>query len=110
MIVKGCNHIAPAEVEEAIDEHPGVKISGVVGAPDEILGQLVHAFVVVDKEWGALIPSEEELKQFVGKKLSTFKVPDRWTFVKSLPLTSIGKIDRKALAEYTKNTGGGRSG
>ncbi|MEW6356857.1 MAG: AMP-binding protein [Planctomycetota bacterium] len=102
IIVKGGGNIAPAEVEDAINEHPGVKVSGVVGAPDEILGQIVHAFVVVDKERGVPIPAEEELKQFVGKKLSAFKVPDRWTFVESLPQTSVGKIDRKALTDYAK--------
>ncbi|MGV8124607.1 MAG: class I adenylate-forming enzyme family protein [Candidatus Xenobiia bacterium LiM19] len=102
IIVKGGGNIAPAEVEDAINEHPGVKVSGVVGTPDVILGQIVHAFVVVDKERTEPGPSEEELKQFVGKKLSAFKVPDRWTFVESLPQTSIGKIDRKALAEFAE--------
>ncbi len=102
IIVKGGGNIAPAEVEDAINEHPGVKVSGVVGAPDEILGQIVHAFIVVDKEGNGPGPSEEELKQFVGKKLSAFKVPDRWTFVESIPQTSIGKIDRKALSELAR--------
>ena len=102
IIVKGGANIAPAEVEDAIAAHPGVKYCGVVGIPDAGQGQLIHAFVVPGKEGETPAPTEEELKQFVGTKLSAIKVPDRWTFVDSLPLSSIGKIDRKALAAYAQ--------
>jgi long-chain acyl-CoA synthetase len=102
IIVKDGDNIAPAEVEDAVAAHPGVKYCGVVGTPDALLGQAIHAFVVPDKERGSSPPTEEELRQFVAKKLSAIKVPDHWTFVDALPLTSIGKIDRKALAAYTQ--------
>jgi acyl-coenzyme A synthetase/AMP-(fatty) acid ligase len=99
IIVRAGGNIAPGEVENVINSHPKVKVSGVVGARDEMLGQVVHAFVVVDPEKG-VPPTAEELAQFAGTKLSAFKLPDRWTFVESLPLNSIGKIDRKKLGEF----------
>jgi long-chain acyl-CoA synthetase len=104
IIIKGYGNIAPGEVEDAINAHPRVKVSGVVGSPDKILGEIVHAFVVVAKDADGRRPTVEELREFVGQRLSAFKVPDRWTFVDSLPVTTLGKIDRKAIAE-TARTG-----
>lgn len=99
IILKAGGNIAPGEVENVINSHPLVKVSGVVGAFDEMLGQVLHAFVVFDKGKGNP-PNIEELARFAGTKLSAFKLPDRWTFVEALPLNSIGKIDRKTLAEF----------
>jgi acyl-coenzyme A synthetase/AMP-(fatty) acid ligase len=100
IIVKGGGNIAPAEVENVLNSHPSVRVSAVIGAPDEALGHVVHAFVVVDREMSPSLTAGE-LAEFAGRRLSAFKVPDRWTFVESLPLNSIGKVDRKKLAEYT---------
>jgi len=102
IIVKFGGNIAPAEVEDAIDEHPGVKVCGVAGAPDKVSGQIVHAFVVTEKSPDRPEPTEQELREFVAKKLSSFKVPDRWTFMESLPLNANGKIDRRALEKLAK--------
>lgn len=77
-------------------------MSGVGGVPDEMLGQVLHAFVVIDEKKG-LTPTIDELAEFAGARLSAFKVPDRWTFVKALPLNSIGKIDRKRLLEFREH-------
>jgi len=102
IIVKCGGNITPAEVEDAIDEHPGVRVCGVTGAPDKECGQIVHAFVVTEKSPDRPEPTEQELREFVGKKLSSFKVPDRWTFLESLPLNANGKIDRRALEKLAK--------
>lgn len=102
IIVKDGANIAPAEIEDVINEHPRVKVCGVVGTPDPHHGQIVHAFIVPRTDMGESCPTQEELSAFTGKRLSIFKVPDRWTFMESLPLTSIWKIDRKALADLAK--------
>ncbi|MGV8120991.1 MAG: hypothetical protein AB2L14_14630 [Candidatus Xenobiia bacterium LiM19] len=70
---------------------------GVAGAPDRECGQIIHAFVVTEKSPDRPEPTEQELRESVGKKLSSFKVPDRWIFLESLPLNANGKIARRAL-------------
>lgn len=102
IIVKSGANIAPAEIEDVLNMYPGIKMSGVAGVPDEHFGNILKAFVVLDKESKAPAPGEKELKDYVGKKLSAIKVPDQWKFVDSLPTTSIGKINRKALAELVR--------
>lgn len=96
VIIKGGSNVAPGEVEEVLDDHPDVIISGVVGTPDPRYGELIHAFVELkpglDKP-----PTEEELSSYASKRLAAYKVPDRWTFVEELPRNEVGKIDRRGL-------------
>ncbi|WP_396656197.1 class I adenylate-forming enzyme family protein [Microbacterium sp.] len=96
VIIRGGSNIAPGEVEDVIDEHPDVELSGVVGTPDERLGAIVHAFVEL-KRGRAHPPTADELAAFARQHLAAYKVPDRWTFVGSLPRNAVGKIDRHAL-------------
>lgn len=96
IIIKGGSNIAPGEVEDVLDAHPDVEISGVVGTPDARLGSLVHAFVELKPGLDAP-PTEADLKAFAAERLAAYKVPDRWTFVTELPRNKVGKIDRHAL-------------
>ncbi len=96
IIIKGGSNIAPGEVEDVLNAHPAVELSGVVGAPDERLGSIVHAFIEL-KHGLATPPSEQDLTAFARERLAAYKVPDRWTFVATLPRNSVGKIDRHAL-------------
>lgn len=96
IIIKGGSNIAPGEVEEVLDDHPDIEISGVVGTPDPHFGELIHAFIE-PKPGLDNPPSEKELKSYASNKLATYKVPDRWTFVKALPRNEMGKIDRRSL-------------
>jgi long-chain acyl-CoA synthetase len=96
IIIKGGSNIAPGEVEDVVNAHPAVELSGVVGAPDERLGSIVQAFIEL-KHGLAGPPSEQELTAFAAERLAAYKVPDRWTFVAALPRNSVGKIDRHAL-------------
>lgn len=101
IIIKGGSNIAPGEVEDVLDAHPEVELSGVVGSPDARLGALVHAFVEL-KQGVDPPPSEHDLAAFASEQLAAYKVPDRWTFVEDLPKNHVGKIDRHALhAEAT---------
>ena len=96
IIIKGGSNIAPGEVEEVLDDHPSVIISGVVGTPHPRYGELVHAFVELQPGLDNP-PGEDELKSYALKRLAAYKVPDRWTFVEVLPRNEIGKIDRRGL-------------
>jgi long-chain acyl-CoA synthetase len=96
IIIKGGSNIAPGEVEEVLDDHPSVIISGVVGTPHPQYGELIHAFI--ELEPGLDNPArEEELESYASKRLAQYKVPDRWTFVDELPRNEIGKVDRRGL-------------
>jgi acyl-coenzyme A synthetase/AMP-(fatty) acid ligase len=96
VIIKGGSNVAPGEVEEVLDDHPDVIISGVVGTPDPRYGQLIHAFIEL-KPGLESPPGEKELSAYASKRLAAYKVPDRWTFVEELPRNEVGKIDRRGL-------------
>lgn len=94
MVVSGGFNIYPREVEDALATHAGVAMSGVIGTPDEKWGEAVMAFVV--RKEGAN-PDPQELIQLVKDKKGAAHAPKRIEFVDALPLTPVGKIDKKAL-------------
>lgn len=96
IIIRGGSNISPLEVEEVIDEHPAVHLSGVVGAPDKRLGQVVVAYVSLRSEVPQR-PTVADLKQFVRQRIAEYKVPERFFLLDELPLNSTKKIDRQAL-------------
>lgn len=96
IIIKEGSNIAPEEVEEVLDDHPLVIISGVDGFSDQHYGNLVHAFIELDSS-AEEPPSGDELVNYTSQRIATYKVPDKWTFVDKLPRNEVGKIDRKGL-------------
>ena len=103
VIISGGSNIYPREVEDALATHAGVAMSGVIGTPDEKWGEAVMAFVV--RKEGAN-PDPQELMQLVKDKKGAAHAPKRIEFVDSLPLTPVGKIDKKALrAQFWGNRG-----
>jgi bile acid-coenzyme A ligase len=83
--------VYPAEVEAALDAHPGVLSSAVVGLPDDELGQRVHAIVQAPGL------SEEALREHVAGRLSRVKVPRSFEFVDAPLRDEAGKLRRSAL-------------
>lgn len=96
MIVKGGSNVAPGEVEQVLDEHPAVENSAAVGAPDARLGEVIHAFVELERDAPAGF-GEEQLRAYAMQRLAAYKVPDRWTFLAELPRNDLDKLDRAAL-------------
>jgi acyl-CoA synthetase (AMP-forming)/AMP-acid ligase II len=92
MYIRGGYNVYPPEVEAALDEHPAVERSAVVGVPDPVLGEIGVAFVV-----GAVDP--DDLRAWCARRLADYKAPDRVIVVDELPLTSMLKVDKRALAE-----------
>ena len=86
--------VAPAEVEAALRSSPGVLEAAVVGRPDDILGEAIHAFVVVDdrSELTATV-----LRAACSERLEPFMVPRTIEIVDTLPRTANGKIEKPAL-------------
>jgi acyl-CoA synthetase (AMP-forming)/AMP-acid ligase II len=86
--------VAPREVEEVLHSVPGVREAAVVGAPDELLGQAVHAHVAPQ---GGCRLDGDELRRRCTEMLESHKVPQRVIFHTALPRTANGKLDRAAL-------------
>ena len=91
--VRGGYNVYPVEVERVLAMHEHVAQVAVVGAPDPVLGEIGVAYVVPDGQ-----VEGADLRQWVRRHLADYKVPDRIVVLEEMPLTSVGKIDRRALA------------
>lgn len=87
--------VAPKEVENVLMGIPGVREAAVIGVPDDLLGEAVKAFVVMEQ--GTAI-GETQLRNECRKRLETFMVPKHIDIVASLPRTNTAKIDKRALS------------
>jgi acyl-coenzyme A synthetase/AMP-(fatty) acid ligase len=87
--------VAPKEVEAVLFNVKGVKEAAVIGVPDEILGQAVKAFVVLEQ---GVSMTEKDLIKECQAKLEAFMVPKVVQFVPELPKTDTGKIKKTGLA------------
>lgn len=88
--------VVPREVEEVLHAIAGVREAAVVGVPDELLGQAVHAHVA--PESGVELGTDE-LRRHCAERLEVHMIPRRVTLHAALPRTANGKIDRRALVE-----------
>jgi long-chain acyl-CoA synthetase len=92
LIIRGGFNVYPRDVEDALLEHPAVAAAAVVGRPDPVLGEEVVAFVQVREA-----VDEAELLAFAAARLARTKHPREVRIVDQVPLTSVGKTDRKAV-------------
>jgi fatty-acyl-CoA synthase len=98
MIVSGGFNIFPREVEDVLSSHPDVAMAAVIGVPHEKWGEAVAALIVAKP--GAR-PVAEALMQLVKDRKGSTHAPKQVEFVDSLPLTAVGKVDKKVLrAKY----------
>ncbi|MBA4394577.1 MAG: hypothetical protein C0407_13580, partial [Desulfobacca sp.] len=97
IIVRGGEKVSAAEIEKLLIAHPGVQDSAVVGMPDKILGERICAYVVSKK--GEQLIFEEIITFLKGKGAFVLQLPERIEFVEELPMTKVGKVDKKALRE-----------
>lgn len=94
LIITGGFNVYPREVEDALASHPAVSAAAVVGLPDPKWGEAVGAFVVLRSGAKAI---DEDLKSHVRELRGPVAAPKVVTFVDALPLTPLGKVDRKQL-------------
>ena len=99
MYIRGGYNVYPVEVEAALAEHPAVARAAVVGVPDPVLGEIGVAFVVPAP--GASLPTLDGLRAWCRDRLADYKAPDRLELVDELPVTSMHKVDKRALAART---------
>lgn len=99
LYIRGGYNVYPAEVEGVLGEHPAVEQVAILGAPDPVLGEIGVAVVVTsvehDFDEDTLLG---ELRSLARRTLADYKAPDRLVLVDALPLTSMMKVDKRALA------------
>jgi 2,3-dihydroxybenzoate-AMP ligase len=96
VINRGGEKIAPGEVEEHLRTHPAVRDVAVVPVPDPRLGERSCAVVVA----AAAEPSLAELRaHLLARDVAEYKLPDRLELIDRLPLTKVGKVDKRRLRE-----------
>jgi long-chain acyl-CoA synthetase len=94
LIIRGGFNVFPRDVEDALLEHAGVAAAGVVGRPDAAHGEEVVAFVSLQPGFEL---GEPELVAYAKQRLGGYKYPREIKIVAQVPLTPVGKVDRKAL-------------
>lgn len=104
LILSGGANIYPAEVEAALDRHPDVHSSIVVGLPDEDLGQRVHAIVQLAPDAGARTDADA-LRAFLADRLVRYKIPRSFEFTTQPLRDDAGKARRTKLRDDRIATG-----
>ena len=96
IIIKAGVNIAPRQIDDVLESHPGVFEAAAVGVPDRHLGEDVIAFVVPKPDANL---DEHELLSFCEQRLGHFKAPTRIRFASDLPKGPSGKVQRLRLLE-----------
>jgi 2-aminobenzoate-CoA ligase len=99
MIISAGYNIAAPEVEEGLMMHVAVAECAVIGVPDAERGQIVKAFVVLHPGHTDDPRMAKELQDFVKKTIAPYKYPRAVEFLKKLPRTQTGKLQRFKLRE-----------
>ncbi len=96
MYIRGGYNVFPLEVESVLLEHPAVGSVAIAPQDSPVMGQIGVAIVVPDQDHEP--PDLETLRAYAAEKLAAYKLPEAMLIVDALPLTSMDKLDRKALA------------
>ena len=94
MIVTGGFNVFPREVEDVLATHADVAVVAVIGIPDDKWGEAVTAVIVPRP---GTSPTERELIDLVKQRKGSTHAPKQVKFVSELPMTGVGKVDKKAL-------------
>jgi acyl-CoA synthetase (AMP-forming)/AMP-acid ligase II len=105
MFIVGGFNVYPAEVENYLLEHPAVAQAAVVGVPDERMGEVGMAFVVLRPQ--ATITADQ-LIEWARTRMANFKVPRFVDFVDEFPLTATGKVRKDDLRDRVGRPRSGR--
>lgn len=96
VINKGGEKVAAEELENELLAHPAVHDAAVVPVPDPDFGERICAFVVAP---GSDLSHADAVDFLVSRGLATYKLPDRLERVDAMPLTTVGKVDKRKLTE-----------
>ncbi len=96
MIITGGNNVYPSEVETLLLKHEVVKEVQVIGVPDDLTGEVVMAYIIVEE---GKTCSKKEIQAFCKERTANYKVPRYIHFVDSFPISAAGKVLKKELKE-----------
>lgn len=96
MYITGGYNVYPAEIENAIMRYPGVLTVAVLGIPNELMGEVGRAYIISkpDAELNG-----NEIMEYLKNHLADYKVPRDYVIRQSLPMTPLGKIEKKVLRD-----------
>ena len=94
MFITGGFNVYPAEVEKLLASHPAIAMAAVIGVPDERMGEVGRAYVVLRP--GASV-TEAELMAWSRGAMANYKVPRGFVFLDALPRNPAGKVQKTAL-------------
>ncbi len=97
MVIRGGENIAPAEIEQVLEDHPGVAEAAVIGVPDVEWGEVVKAVMVPAAN--DMRPSEDDLTDYVKGRLASYKAPALYEWVDELPRNHLGKVLKNELRD-----------
>lgn len=100
LIISGGFNIYPKEVEQVLDDQPGVLETAVVGVPHPDFGETVVAVIARTSDD---VVDQEQLKEAVAAKLAKFKHPRKYVVIDALPRNTMGKVQKNALRDEYKN-------
>jgi acetyl-CoA synthetase len=99
-VITSCGYrIGPGEIEDCLLKHPAVALAAVVGKPDALRTEIVKAFVVVKPGVEATSSLAGNIQAFVKERLSAHEYPREVAFIDEMPMTTTGKIIRRALRD-----------
>lgn len=96
MIKHKAYSVFPREIEEVLYSHPEIKEAGVIGVPDENVGERVKAFLVLKDDEEI---DDEGLTDYCAERLAEYKVPESYEIVDEIPKGPVGKVIRRELRE-----------
>jgi benzoate-CoA ligase family protein len=94
-------YVSPLEIEKCLEAHPAVRETVVLGIKDKDGLAKTKAFIVLNEGYEASERTVENLKEFCRQKMAPFKSPRSVEFMKELPKTGQGKIDKRSLLEQS---------
>lgn len=96
MAIVGGYNVFPREIDEVLYTHPAIADAAAIGVPDDYYGEVIQAWVTLKPGTGC---SEQDLIDFCAANLAKYKVPKSIVIGDTIPKTTVGKIDKKALRE-----------
>jgi len=103
MYIRGGYNVFPEEVEAALSDHPAVAALAIVPRPDDVMGDIGVA-VVVPRDHDRP-PTLAELRDHAADRIARHKLPEDLVVVDRIPLTTVSKVDRAAVAELVRSAG-----
>ena len=97
LITSAGYRIGPAEIEDCLLAHPAIALAAAVGKPDPVRTEIVKAFIVLKTGFAPSDALAAEVRDFVRTRLSAHEYPREVSFIREMPMTTTGKVQRNVL-------------